>query len=120
MIRSRVWVSLFVISTSVCGCALLGRSEPRERQARELTVHVQNQNFYDATLHAIGPGGSRHRLGRVPGNSEDTFTFRWTFLGLRIEISLLSVGATLTDELPVDEGDELELIVTADLHRRIP
>jgi hypothetical protein len=59
-------------------------------------------------------------LGIVAGHSEETFLFRWSNMELRIEIDLLSVGSTVTDRLPVDEGDELELIITPDLHQRIP
>ena len=59
------------------------------------------------------------RLGSVSGNTEGTFTFRWASIDLRIEIDLLSVGSTLTDVLPVDEGDELELQIRPDLHRLI-
>ena len=96
-----------------------GGGRPREDTPRDLTLVAKNQNFYDATLYAISPGSVRQRLGIVPGHSEETFVFRWSNLELRIEIDLLSVGSTVTDRLPVDEGDELELIITPDLHQRI-
>ena len=101
-------------------CALAGRGGQREAASRDLTLVAKNQNFYDATLYAISPGGIRQRLGIVSGHSEETFVFRWSNLDLRIEIDLLSVGSTVTDRLPVDEGDELELIITPDLHQKIP
>ena len=120
MFRSRVILGLLFVcwSTTACGLASQGRS--RERPVRDITLVAKNQNFYDATLYAIGPAGSRQAVGRVSGNSEETFSFRWSSIELRIEIQLLSVGSTVTDALPIDEGDELELIITPDLHRRIP
>jgi hypothetical protein len=126
MLRTRVFIGLFAVSLAASACGHAGQGNPRPydgpspNRSRDLNLLVKNQNFYDATLYAIGPGGSRQRLGRITGNSEDTFTFRWSSLELRIEIDLLSVGSTVTDALPVDEGDDLELIITPDLHRRIP
>ena len=101
-------------------CGTASRARSPESASRDITLVAKNQNFYDATLHAIGLGGTRRLLGRVSGNSEESFVFRWSSVELRIEIDLLSVGSTVTDALPVDEGDDLELIITPDLHRRIP
>ena len=120
MLRSLGISLLLAISICSSSCGLVGRSMPANARDRELSLFVRNQNFYDATLYAIGPGGMRQRLGTVTGNTEETLRFRWSRLELRIEIDLLSVGSTLTEPLPVDEGDELELIINHDLHRRIP
>ena len=120
MQRSRVFLFLLTVLLANTSCALAGRSESRESRVRDITLVARNQNFYDATLYAVGPAGTRVRLGRVSGNTIETFVFRWSSVELRIEIDLLSVGSTLTDSLPIDEGDELELIIAPDLHRRIP
>ena len=107
----------------LCAACATSRSEPLEEfpieRTRDLTLYVRNLNFYDATLYAVS-GAQRVRIGIVGGNQEEKFTFRWSQLDLRIEIDLLAVGKYLTDELPVDEGDELELRIQPDLHRRIP
>jgi hypothetical protein len=105
---------------SITACALLGRGRSPESRNREVSLHVTNQNFYDATLYAIDVGGTRQRIGIVPGNTEKTFTFRWSSIEMRIEIALLSVGSTVTGAMPIDAGDELELTITPDLHLRIP
>lgn len=106
----------------VTGCGAASRAqyedEFAEPESRELTLHVRNQNFYDATLYALSPGGQRVRLGIARGNSEETFTFRWPHWDLRVVINLLAAGASATHSLPVREGDELELVITPDLHRR--
>ena len=126
MLRSRVVFALVFVCLTVFACGRSGQASdnpaqgPIPNRTRDLSLTVKNQNFYDATLYAMAPGHYRQRLGFVTGNSEDTFTFRWSAIELRIEIDLLSVGSTITEPLPVDEGDELELIITPDLHRRIP
>jgi hypothetical protein len=118
--RSRIRIGLLIAILGLAACGSANRGRSPARASRDITLVAKNQNFYDATLHAIGPGGSRQLIGRVMGNSEESFVFRWSSVELRIEIELLSVGSTVTEPLPVDEGDELELIITPDLHRRIP
>ena len=120
MCRSRALVGVLAISLAFSACGLLGRGAQRQGNERDIELFARNQNFYDATLYAIGPGGTRQLLGRVPGHNDETFRFRWSAIELRVEIDLLSVGSTYTDALPIDEGDELELIITPDLHLRIP
>jgi outer membrane biogenesis lipoprotein LolB len=108
---------------ALCAACATSQSQPLDQfpieRTRDLTLHVENQNFYDATLYAVSDA-QRLRLGIVGGHQDGDFTFRWRQLDLRIEIDLLSVGKYVTDELPVDEGDELELQIQPDLHRRIP
>jgi len=120
MPRTRATVVAVTLGLLVTGCGLLGRNAAPNPENRNIDLVVRNQNFYDATLYTLSPGGSRRRLGRVAGNTTETFTFPWSMLELRIEIQLLSVGSTVTNALPIDQGDEVELIITPDLHLRIP
>ncbi|UCG87790.1 MAG: hypothetical protein JSW71_04385 [Gemmatimonadota bacterium] len=114
---------VLALIVALSGCSMMGRGGGHDsRDAardRELTLHVINENFYDATIYAVW-GGYRQRLGVVVGQGEDTFRFRWAPPELSVEIRLLAVGSTMTHSLPVDEGDILELRVQPDLHRRIP
>ena len=103
--------------TVSCGAFGGGSGEQLSAEQRQLTLHVKNQNFYDATIYAVD-NGFRQRLGVVTGNTERTFRFRWTRLDLSIGIDLLAAGTSVTQPLSVSEGDELELIVQPDLHRR--
>jgi hypothetical protein len=89
-------------------------------RGQEIALEVKNLNFYDAELYAL-MGTARVRLGFVNGNSSQDFSFRWPPQSdLRIEIHLLAVGTYFSDRLPVEEGDELELIIEPDLHRQTP
>ncbi len=106
---------------AVAACGLIGTAADDEfepRQAPELTLSVTNRNFYDATLYAVW-SARRHRLGRVSGNGERSFKFRWEHLELRVEINLLSVGSYYTLPIMVEAGDELELVIEAALDKRI-
>jgi hypothetical protein len=121
--RANRWTHLSA-ALLLSGCALLGGGkgggEDRPRPAPILTLHVENQNFYDATLFALARSGEQQRLGIVTGNSQGTFTFRWAQDELRVIIRLLAGGSTATDPILVNPGDSLNLIITPDLHFKIP
>ncbi len=117
------WIHLSA-ALLLCGCGLLGggkgSGEEEPRPAPILTLHVENQNFYDATLYALARSGEQQRLGIVTGNSQGTFTFRWTQDELRVIIRLLAGGSIATDPILVNPGDSLSLTITPDLHFKIP
>lgn len=98
------------------GC--LGKKESAlagfQRGDQRITVQVENQNFYDATIYAVGDG-SRSRLGSVVGNTTQTFRLPWTPRDVRFEIRLQASGTFTTHSLPVNPGDALQLVVTPDL-----
>jgi len=85
----------------------------------EISLHVINQNFYDARLFARWRSGHRSSIGQITGFNEETFVFPWQYFDIQIEIVLLSVGTHLTPWMVVDKGDELELVIDPSLHRRI-
>ncbi len=124
--RARAAVPL-TAALLVGACSVLGRwfgggPNPNEEPAPDpvLTLHVQNQNFYDATIYAIARSGERQRLGVVTGNNEGTFTFRWLHEEVRVLIQLLAGGSKVTEPILVSPGDSLELIIQPDLHLKIP
>jgi hypothetical protein len=117
------WPGVVALVVALSGCSLLGRGGSSDdgdtEPVRELTLHVINENFHDATIYAVW-SGYRKRLGIVTGHGDETFRFTWAQPELSVEIRLLAVGSTTTHSLPVFEGDVLQLRVQPDLHRRIP
>src|SRR5574341_543694 len=108
---------------TLCACGLGGGGGAAEEEPLPepiLTLHVENQNFYDATLYALSRGGERQRLGVVGGNNQASFTFRWLHDEVRVAIQLLAGGSTVTEPILVSPGDSLNLIITPDLHLKIP
>ena len=87
--------------------------------ARGISLEVDNQNFYDATIYAVRPG-LRQRVGYVTGEQKSTFSFRWPDGDLRLEIDLLAVGSYYTQVMDVQQGDELQLTVLPYLHTLPP
>ncbi len=105
-------------------CALLGHKSKDEEEEpakpTQITLHVENQNFYDATVYALARSGERQRLGTVTGNGQGTFTFRWLHDELRVIIQLLAGRSSATETIPVNPGDTLNLVIQPDLHLKIP
>ena len=75
-----------------------------------LTVEVQNQNFYPATIHAYRAGG-RRRLGFVEGYQTASFSFEWPATELRFLIDFLAAGCIITELRAVDDDDNLLLVL---------
>jgi len=85
---------------------------PRDRTIR---IHVTNLNFMDATLWALTPG-TREKLGVVTGKREAIYTLPWRgYTDLKIEIDILAGPRCTTEALPVDPGDDIELIIDVDM-----
>jgi len=84
-------------------------------ERREIKISVQNNNFSDATLWTLVRDGRRQRLGQVTGKSEAVFTVPWNFSEpMRIEFDLVAGPRCTTENLDVDPGDTLEMIIAVD------
>ncbi len=82
-----------------------------------LTVEVQNQNYYPATIHAYRAGG-RRRLGYVEAYQTASFSFEWPAADLRFLIDFLAVGCIITESLAVYDDDNLLLVLEPHDDRR--
>ena len=85
-----------------------------------ITLRVENQNYYDATVYALSDGGDRQRLGQVTGLTHGTFSFRWPHNDLRVVIQLLADGSAVTQPVLVSPGDSVNLVIQPDLNLQIP
>ena len=81
----------------------------------QVRILVENQNFGDATVHALR-GGERIRLGDVVGKSEQRFTVRWNFtLPMEIEVRIRGGGSCRVRPMPVDPGDDVWVRIPSEL-----
>lgn len=108
------WLVLMVVACGGSGSAL---DELEPRAEPEVTLHVRNQNFYDAVIYATAPGQTERRIGMVPGNTDRALTFRWTWIEVQIQVRLVGATTFTTEPMPVEPGDELELTITPDADR---
>ena len=113
--------ALLLLGFFLGGCASAtgspGTPFGEEALDTSVRIYVTNLNFSDATLWAVTQG-SRRRLGILTGKTEEVFTLPWeTSLDLQIEIDLLAGPRCTTRAMPVDPGDDIELIIDQDLAR---
>lgn len=110
-----------VVSLSWSGCSkamdttrnpFAPGSSTREGQ---VSVTVENQNFGDATIHAVR-GGERIRLGNVTGKSNKDFKVRWTFsLPLEFEVHIVGGQDCYVRPMTVDPGDKVYVRIPIEL-----
>ncbi len=78
--------------------------------ATTIRIDVDNRNFNQATLRALGP--VQRRLGVVPGHAGQRFSLAWpTAADLRIRIDLLAGGRYTTNAVSLTPGDTAFLTV---------
>lgn len=100
----------------IAGCAAPGRAVQRAEPltvepAPEETVrlNVQNDDFSDARLFAVGIG-SRRPLGVVAGKEVAVVDVPWDFSQpLRVEIDMLAGPKCTTRTVQADPGDSFDL-----------
>ncbi len=74
-----------------------------------IEVRIENQNFGDATIHALR-GGERIRLGQVTGKSQQNFKIRWNFsVPIEFRVDLVGGEGCGVRPMTVDPGDHVWL-----------
>ncbi len=86
-------------------------------EKKTISVEIQNDNFYQATVYAYRPGNQR-RLGVVESRETRSFEFVWITGDLGFLVDFFTKGCILTWPLAVDRGDDLLLIIEAQDHIR--
>ena len=93
-------------------------SSPRlADEKEEVSVEVQNQNFYQVTVYAYRVG-SRTRLGVVEAQGTRSFEVMWITGDLRFLVDFIASGCILTESVSVNRGDDVLLILEPQDYRR--
>lgn len=92
-------------------------SSVRPMEKEKVSVEVQNQNFYQATVYAYR-AGNRARLGVVESQGTRSFEFVWITGDLRFLIDFFANGCILSEPVAVDRGEEVLLILEPQDYRR--
>jgi len=119
MMMKRTLTSLAAL-VLITACATPGRvverEEPSTREPvgeESIRVHIQNNNFMDARLYALGLG-SRHYLGVVGGGQQVVLEVPWDYSQpLRIEIDMLAGPKCTTRTIETDPGDIIDLRIAS-------
>jgi len=75
-----------------------------------IRVVVQNHNFHQATVKALGR--IQRRIGIVAGNSSETFSLPWpTADNLVLEIDLLAGSTFRTNSISLEPGESATLYI---------
>lgn len=111
-------LAVFALLLGVGGCGsakAINPFAPPSASETQIRVTIENQNFGDATIHALR-GGERIRLGQVTGKSEQNFNVRWNFsLPMEFEIHIVGGQGCRVRPIPVDPGDRIWVRIPTEL-----
>ena len=95
----------------------LNGPEPASEDVDSVFVEVLNDNYYDARVHVIYEGGTRHSLGTIASNARGPTTpVPWLPRPLFIEVTLVVGGGVYRSQaIDVVQGEVLQIRVPADL-----
>ncbi|UCC83604.1 MAG: hypothetical protein JSW46_01340 [Gemmatimonadota bacterium] len=105
-------IAALVLAAQLGGC--FGRkgadSEAGPQSQADVTIEVENQNFYDARIFLL-VFGRRTLLGHIAGHSTEVFSFEAPPDDIRIEVDFIGAGGFVTRGMRVSAGDQLHLLI---------
>lgn len=104
--KLRLLLLLLVLAGTTTAC--VSRRGRTGNAYPPVRIHVQNLNFYDATIYAVWRT-DRRRLGVVNGNDEKSFTSAWHAPDLTFEVELLAGSRYRSATIGVSPDDDVIL-----------
>ena len=107
--KALVWILLAALGA----CATTRADPTRRAPAGDLsaTVEVRNQTQNAVTVY-LWSSSFRDRLGMVEAGQHRTFDFQWRLsVDAQFIMDFLAQGCTISESIPVNEGDELLLTI---------
>lgn len=101
---------------TISACSHATRARDDEGGQATTRVHVENQNYLDANVYAIGNGGTRQRLGTVTGNTNQDFVIPEYIIGPANTVRFLiepigSNAAPISNSLSIQPGQTVTLTI---------
>jgi hypothetical protein len=112
--RNKTLLLATLLVGGLAGCA--GKSQEPPVPDAPVTIVVENQNFYDATIY-LRWYGERRRLGTVTGYTTREFDTRWVGPQVQVEVDLLAGGTYRGDRISVSPGESLDVQIPPALDR---
>ena len=115
--------ALVALILAVAGaCSTPQRRDPfeggGEAASTSIRINVENHNFNEATVRAVGR--TERRLGTVPGNGNQSFTMAWPAVNdLRIQIDILAGDRYTTNRVTVAPGESVYLTIANPIYRSL-
>ncbi len=89
-----------------------------EAASTSIRINVENHNFNEATIRAVGR--TERRLGTVPGNGNQSFTMGWPAVNdLRVQIDILAGDRYTTNRVTVSPGETVHLTIANPIYRSL-
>ena len=106
-----------ILSLAACGGRGPAFGAPDPVDERDITVQVDNHNFYDASIVLFFSGRARRRLGTVRSSTKGTFKIRWEASEMSVGADFFGGAAVRSNELTVSPGETLFLNLPPNAHR---
>ena len=115
--RARKLWSATLLLAAACGPMRSGDNPFAEGgEGKNITIEVRNNNFNDATVHALF-AGNRRRLGLVPSYGEKSYSLAWPASWfLTLEIDVRASGTCRTAARPVNSGEIVKITIDAQIN----
>ena len=109
----RPWLGLILVLVIGVSASCWSKRQRGGDEFPPIQVHVENQNFYDATIYLQWPG-SRRRLGVTGGHETESFTADWIGPDVTFEVAMLAGQTYRGNKIGVSPGDELVVVIPVD------
>lgn len=112
------WHSIALVGTVMAAGVVGGACHKKTQDLPDewVTVVIDNQNFYDATVY-LRWYSDRRRLGQVGGFSKKEFETRWVGPQVQVEVDLLAGGTYRGDQISVSPGETVIVELPPNLDR---
>ena len=114
---ARAVTRCMVVTILAVGCARWRGSGAAAARPDSILVHVLNENYYAARLHALWAGGQPRSLGTIAGNGgQASVMVAWEPRALVFQVQLVTEGSVYQSHaVDASPGDSVEVRVPSNI-----